>query len=200
MVHRALIFALAMLVAIATNTFADQWPQPTESGVISADGRIAVRLTPGSSWGEVWGFAGAPLGDHARARFYRLDGDEGTYLFYQELALLNPVAPVFAAVSNEGALVTLDNWHNMGFGPVLAIYSPAGAVVRSYTLEELYRPEQIDKFMASVSSRWWRCDEDPRLASRRSTLIIVDRLENRLEVDFTTGGVTFYRSETECTE
>jgi hypothetical protein len=88
----------------------------------------------------------------------------------------------------------------MGFGPVLAIYSPAGAVVRSYTLEELYRPEQIDKFVASVSSRWWRCDEDPRLDSRQSSLTIVDRLENRLKVDLTTGGVTFSRSETECPE
>lgn len=189
-----------MLVAIARNGYADQWLQPTESGFISADGRIAVRLTPGTSWGEVWGFAGAPLGEHARAQFFRLAGDERAYSLYQELELLNPIAPVFAAVSNEGALITLDNWHNMGFGPILVIYSPAGAIVRSYTLEDLYGPEQIDKFVASVSSRWWRCDEDPQLDSRGSNLIIVDQLANRLEVDLTTGGVTFSRSETGCAE
>lgn len=147
MVRQALIFALAMLVAVASDAYADEWPQPTESGVISPDGRIAVLLTQGTSWGEVWGFAGSPVGQHARSRFFRLEGDERTYSLYQELEPLNPVAPVFAAVSNDGALVTLDNWHNMGFGPVLAIYSPSGAVIHSYTLEELYRPEQIGKFV-----------------------------------------------------
>ena len=41
---------------------ADQWLTATESGAISSDGRIVVRVVPGQSWGEAAGFKGAPTG------------------------------------------------------------------------------------------------------------------------------------------
>ena len=89
---------------------------------------------PGSNWGDVVGFQGANRGEYARGLFYALQPDR-SYRLIAAVALVNPVAPVDALVTNRGELVTLDNWHNFGFGAVLAVYDPAGALRASYTLE-----------------------------------------------------------------
>jgi hypothetical protein len=81
--------------------------------------------------------------------------------------MANPVAPVDALVTNRGELVTLDNF---GFGAVLAVYGPAGALRVSYTLEQLYGEEKLSDVPRSVSSRWWRCQPtgfvDPETETR----------------------------------
>jgi hypothetical protein len=43
------------------------------------------------------------------------------------VTLKNPVAPVDTLLSNAGYLVTFDNWHNAGYGQVVAIYGPREA-------------------------------------------------------------------------
>lgn len=73
------------------------------------------------------------------------------------MPLHNPIAPAGALVSNEGYQLTFDNWHNAGYGEVVAIYRPNGETVVTYQIEQLYKPEQIDQISTSVSSRWWRC-------------------------------------------
>ena len=83
---RALIAVIAFLVAGVTPAHADSWPGPVEAGVASPDGRIVVRIIPGESLGEVYGFSSAKKGAHARAKYYRLsDADE--YLKYQNVEL-----------------------------------------------------------------------------------------------------------------
>ena len=74
----------------------------------------------------------------------------------REAALLNPVAPVDAVVSKRGYLVTLDNWHNMGYGKVFALSGPDGAPIKSYELKDLFSKQEIELFEHSVSSIWWR--------------------------------------------
>ena len=119
------LLAVALVLA-PVGMRADDWPAPHTRNVFSKDGSHFVRIIPGSNWGDVVGFQGADTGEYARGLFYALQPDR-SYRLIADVALVNPVAPVDALVTNRGELVTLDNWHNFGFGAVLAVYDPAGA-------------------------------------------------------------------------
>jgi len=91
-----------------------------------------------------------------------------SYRLEREIELANPVAPVDFFVSNAGELVTLDNWHNVGYGVVLAVYHSDGKIVKAYRLSELFLKSEVDSFTHSVSSIWWHkgptyIDEDQRI-------------------------------------
>ena len=148
-----LSFAVMLMPAVAG---ADSWPGPVTLTRFSEDGRFFVRITPGTSVGDTYGFASSPKGPYASAQFYALQPDD-SYRLISRVSLLNPVAPVDAIVTKRGHLVTFDNWHNIGFGKVLAVYDPTGHVIASYTLEQLYSANQIGQIRQSVSSRYWRC-------------------------------------------
>jgi hypothetical protein len=66
------------------------------------------------------------------------------------------VAPVEFFVADNGHLATLDNWHNVGYGKVVAIYDARGKPIRAYTLDELFEAKEIEGFPHSVSSIHWR--------------------------------------------
>jgi hypothetical protein len=70
--------------------------------------------------------------------------------------LLNPVAPVEFFVTDNGVLITLDNWHNMGYGKVVVFYTPDGKPIRAYELSDLFTKSEIEGFSHSVSSIRWR--------------------------------------------
>jgi len=149
----SLMFVLLLMPAAVG---ADSWPGPVTLTRFSDDGRFFVRITPGSSVGDTYGFAGEPKGPYASAQFYALQAD-GSYRLVKRTSLLNPIAPVDAIVTKRGYLVTFDNWHNLGFGKVLAVYGPSGDPIASYTLEQLYSADQLRRIRQSVSSRYWRC-------------------------------------------
>jgi hypothetical protein len=95
-----------------------------------------VRVTPGTGVGETVGFSGAPTGPAATAEFYRRASDR-SYRPVWMVSLVNPVAPSDAFLTDRGYLATLDDWHNMGYGKVVAFYAPTGARVRTYALADL---------------------------------------------------------------
>lgn len=95
-------------------------------------------------------------GAYARGELYEKQPDR-SYKLLADVALQNPVAPVDVLLSNCGYLLTFDNWHNAGYGKVVAIYRPTGELVRSYELEALYLSKQLEAIPTYVSSRWWRC-------------------------------------------
>src|SRR5688572_15888482 len=135
----AFVPAAAVLIALATvqsHVSADSWPGPQVKEVFSASREWFVRVTPGSSIGETFGFAGAPKGKHATAEFYRRAADR-SYRLSQEITLVNPVAPVLFLVTDRGYLVTLDNWHNMGYGKAVASYAPDGRTVVAAQLKDI---------------------------------------------------------------
>ena len=177
---------------------ADDWPAPHTRNVFSKDGSHFVRMIPGSNWGDVVGFQGADRGEYARGLFYALQPDR-SYRLIADVALVNPVAPVDALVTNRGELVTLDNWHNFGFGAVLAVYDPAGALRRSYTLEELYGEEKLSDVPRSVSSRWWRCQPtgfvDPETETR---IYIREYLGGEFVLALSQPAFTYRPGEAEC--
>lgn len=149
--RRSLLF---LTCAFAGPALADSWASPQVREVFSASRDHFVRVTPGTSVGDTVGFAGADKGGYATAEYYRRQGDK-SYKLMQSVALLNPVAPVDVFVSNDGRLVTVDNWHNCGYGKVLALYDAGGRLVKAYQLTDLFLKTEIDAYPHSVSSRHW---------------------------------------------
>lgn len=144
-----------LLFVTSLGVIADSWPRAQTKEVFSESREYFVRIIPGASIGETVGFAGAEKGKHATAEFYRREADK-SYKLITQIILLNPVAPVEFFVSNHGQLVTLDNWHNVGYGKVVALYDAQGRAIQSYELRDLFQPEEIEKLSHSVSSIHWR--------------------------------------------
>ena len=92
--------------------------------------------------------------EHSQAAFFREQPDHG-YRLERTIDLPNPIAPVQVFVSNNGDVVTLDNWHNEGYGAVLILYQWDGKTVRSYKLADLFSNKEIESFPMSMSSIWW---------------------------------------------
>jgi hypothetical protein len=134
---------------------ADEWPGPQIREVFSHSRNYFVRVNPGKSWGDTYGFKGAAKGPFATAEFYRVETDR-SYRLTATANLLNPVAPVDFFVTDRGVLITLDNWHNMGYGSVVAFYAADGQPIRSYALSDLFTKTEVEGFRQSVSSIWWR--------------------------------------------
>jgi hypothetical protein len=82
-------------------------------------------------------FSGAAKGPFATAESYHLEKG-WSYRLAATDSPLNPVAPAEFLVTDNGFLITLDNWHNMGYGKVVAFYTPEGKTIRAYELPELF--------------------------------------------------------------
>lgn len=150
---RSLLLTLALtVVPIAQG---DDWPAPAVREVFSQSRSYFVRVVPGKSFGDTVGFSGAAKGPFATAEFYRLEKDR-SYRLAATATLLNPVAPVEFFVTDSGFLITLDNWHNLGYGKVVAIYTPEAKPIRAFELADLFTQSEIEGFGRSVSSIEWR--------------------------------------------
>ena len=121
---------LLLAYPFSTPAHADSWAAPQVTEVFSASRDHFVRVTPGKALGDVVGFGGAAKRPYAAAEFYARQPDR-SYRLSGTAPLLHPVAPVRFFVSNDGRLATVDNWHNLGFGKVVAIYDPAGRLVKA---------------------------------------------------------------------
>ncbi len=166
--YQRLVFGIVLFcLSLPALLLADDWPGAQLREAFSRNRQYFVRITPGESWGETWGFAGEKIGTHAQAEFFREQPDNG-YRRERTIELLNPVAPVDFFVSNNGDLVTLDNWHNRGYGEVLVLYHSDGKLVKAYKLSDLFAKPELDSFPQSVSSILWHkgpiyIDEDQKI-------------------------------------
>jgi len=175
-----------LFLSVCATLLADEWPGPQTREVFSKGRDHFVRVIPGESWGDTNGFAGANKGPYAKAMFYQRRGD-GSYGLGATVTLLNPVAPVEFFVSDQGYLMTLDNWHNMGYGKVLVLYGPDGAPIKSYELKDLFSEEEIDHFDHSVSSIWWHKGPAYLDADQKTLYIGLDDKGTDLVLDTTFG-------------
>jgi hypothetical protein len=181
---------LALLALGPAGARADTWPGPRTLVEFSESGRRFVRIVPGQGVGETAGFAGAPAGRPATALFYALQPDR-SYARLAEVTLVNPVAPVSALVSDDGHLVTFDNWHNFGFGKVVAIYGPAGGLIRSYELEALYPASMLARVPRTVSSRHWRCQPVHFVEREQKSVYVPEVLGGYFVLTLATGDVVY---------
>jgi hypothetical protein len=165
---------------------ADDWPSLRVKEVFSASGEWFVRVNPGSSIGETFGFAGARKGKHATAEFYRRAPDR-SYRLTTEMTLLNPVAPVLFLVTDRGYLVTLDNWHNMGYGKIVAAYAPSGSTVVASALKDIFPVADIGTFRTSTSSIWWRTETVYVRDGQQSIYVAMDDKGSELILEPETG-------------
>jgi hypothetical protein len=95
------------------------------------------------------------------------------------VSLVNGSAPVDVLLLDDGSLLTLDEWHRMGYENTAVYYATGGTLQWQHDLEHLLSEKMIDRVPTSVSSRWWR-------ASPLETLFSVD------EQDRTLVSVTLY--------
>jgi hypothetical protein len=144
-------FALAVLPAAQ----GDEWRAAVVREVFSQSRAYFVRVLPGKSFGDTVGFSGAAKGPFATAEFYRLEKDR-SYRLAATAPLLNPVAPAEFFVRDSGSLITLDNWHNIGYGKVVAFYTPESKPIRACELSDLFTKSEIEGFGHRVSSIQWR--------------------------------------------
>jgi len=142
--------AAGLLLAVVDPSSADQWRSPSPIDLRSSNGLFQVHIALGESWGELVGFEGAKKGNYAQAT---LTGPQGEKHGFK---LLNPVSPVDAILFDDGTLLALDNWHNIGYGAALAVYSRSGALLWSAELEKVLSAEIVQRVPTSASSRWWR--------------------------------------------
>lgn len=187
---RRLIALIALLCSIAAAR-ADDWAAPQVREVFSANRDWFVRVTPGESWGDTAGFAGAKKGKYASAEIFRRTGN--AYIEAARRQLLNPVAPVEFFVSNDGRLVTLDNWHNVGIGAVIAIYAADGATVKSYTLANIFTEEEIASFPRSISSIHWHT-QGADINADQKTFYLMIKSGDDLILGLETGRLAYCRT------
>jgi hypothetical protein len=165
--------------------------------VVSPDGNRIARVEPGESVGDTYGFASAAKGPFSQATYYERDPASDTYKPYLQITLQNPVAPVDVLLNDNGVLVTLDNWHNLGYGSIVVIFDKSGKIVKSYELEDLYSKEKIGEITHSVSSRWWRCaTDDPRINS--ASLWVADNVGGQFKFNLADGSYIYSRERVYC--
>jgi hypothetical protein len=141
---RSLVVAFLCLTWIVCIR-ADEWTAPRVQTVFSATGRHFVRIVPGTlNQGR------------SRGEFYLRQPDR-SYRLVADVELRNRISPTYAVVTDDGYLVTFDDWFQLGVGEVLAFYRPTGALMRVVTIEELYVAARLAQIPRSVSSRQWRC-------------------------------------------
>jgi hypothetical protein len=189
-VRGRLLMGTAIFLALSAILSADEWPLPLIREVFSEARGHFVRVTPGNSWGDTMGFAGSPKGEFTKAEFYHRRQD-GAYVPGASVTTVNPVAPVEFYVSDAGYLATMDNWHNMGYGKVFALYAPDGALVKSYELSDLFSKEEIERFDHSASSIWWHRGATYIQKGQKMLYVMIDEKGGGMSFDLETGAYQY---------
>ena len=134
--------------------WADSWASPTTQEHRSSNGKYVARVVP--AWGERRNQA-------PTVTVFEDNTEAGEQRWTATLS--NKVSPVEAIVSDDGEfVVTLDNWHRVGYGEDVVAFYGKGGQIKRYSLEEIAGDvvENLGEgrffrlFDHSVSSRWWR--------------------------------------------
>jgi len=191
-VKSSILFILLIFSDLAV---ADKWGPPDLTSAISEDSSIVVRIIPGK------GFLNtdikSPDKTFAQANYFKWNGSDG-YDIYQNIRLQNPAAPIYSFITDDGKLVTIDNWYSKGSGKVVVIYSPIGEVIKAYELDDLFPLKaDFDKLGRSVSSINWQCYElQPDL--RHGFLYVPHALGGSLRFDLSTGELNKIQPDRHC--
>lgn len=183
MLHQTL-FAL-LLTACATAQ-ADSWGPPQVQVTASESGGYLARVEPARR-GKV----------PARVVIYRHDAGAERYAQSAAYALSHAIAPVDIVLADNGTLVTLDEWAQVGRGEVLTVHAADGTRTHRYTLSRLLGEKAAAAALSTVSSTWWRCGE-PALIAGGQVLRVVTYDEGELRVDLRNGSVDYRPGKGRC--
>jgi len=139
------VLLVLLLIASAANAQADSWAEPELKTVAAENAMYLARIEPGHTGRG-----------SAHATLYLYDAHADGYRKLVRYALQDDWLPVTALLSNDGSLVTLDHWAEVGTGVVLHVYDVQGNIRSQHTLRELIG-DAAGKAPSSVSSTWWRC-------------------------------------------
>ncbi|SBV37329.1 exported hypothetical protein [uncultured Stenotrophomonas sp.] len=176
-----------LLLALPGMGHADSWVPPSLKVVSSTNGQALVRMTPG-------GFQGDKRPD---VELYAYDVQAKQYNLKTRFQLRNRLAPVEMLLTEQGELVTLDEWTQVGHGTVLVVYAADGAPRLQLDLEQLLGEQAAAKAPASVSSIWWRCRK-PWLGRDDGELVTSTYDNGELRVELATGKVQYTPGNGRC--
>lgn len=197
---RMLILCLcAALFLYASVAKSDKWPLPSVKFPVSSDGQYLAKIKPGTSVGDTVGFSGFAKGAFATAIIYKYDFGSDSYQKVSDFSLKNPVAPMDVLISRYGRVVTIDNWHNLGYGKVLVIYDVTGKVLVEKELSDFYSVDKLEKIPQTVSSKWWRC-YSPALSEDEQSVEIVDFMQRTITISMRDGGVKINSENEKATD
>jgi hypothetical protein len=153
---RKFIFVLGFVVlCLAFSATADDWGAPNPISFNSRGfGYVAEIFPPRSRQNPT---------EKPFCYFYEVGYPRGTEWKIDaklkwKAPLVNDLMPYQALVSQQGRLVTLNDYGTLGYKNAVAIYSQTGALVRTYQLDELIPASDSAKIERSISSRWWTKD------------------------------------------
>lgn len=168
-------------ILLVTSALADSWSPPSVQTYASADGTWKLTIYPRGLTSQLDYFqdkvdgkssAGGIPGDSQKSPIGHMERkQDGRWHTVWKAPLANDVAPVDALVSNDGASVTFDNWHGVGWGDdAVVFYAADGRQVRKFGLSAFLPDFYIDALPHSVSSIHWR--GEPRIAEGERHLVI----------------------------
>jgi hypothetical protein len=178
------VLAAMLLVLFAASVLADSWLPPSIRQYASADGQWRLTIYPRPLTNQLNYFkdkvdgkrnAGGVPGESQKSPIGHMEHRvRGRWATVWKEPLVNDVAPVDAVVSNRGEVVTLDNWHSMGWGgDAIVIYAASGNRVRKFGLEDFLPEYYVEALPRTVSSIHWRGDARIDEAKRQLVLPIV---------------------------
>jgi len=163
--HCALVLPLLLALPIlAVPAAADSWMAPIPKLVASEDGRWYAIVEPHESWGEarfqlVRRAKGKPPREApSRSRgtsddAVRLEPESGDVVVAKGDAGFMPME--VRCLDGGKGFVLFETYANIGYQTVLQRHDAQGKVLWKRSLGDLFRPEQIERFLHTVSSIWW---------------------------------------------
>jgi len=158
---------IILFVFITFDILADSWLPPSTKTYYSENKEYMLRVFPTKIPDKYWDWESSSKRKKKRfeakdttiikchAILYKLDSQDSIQVWNK--FLINRTAPSDVIVANDGSsIATFDNWHSLGYGIVFTIYNEKGEVENNYKLED-FSPYEIDDYMHSVSSIWWKC-------------------------------------------
>jgi tetratricopeptide (TPR) repeat protein len=139
MMRTNLRLAVLGLTLLASTARADQWVTPTARTVTSPNQKLRAVITPAADGKSG---ASAKLGEQGQLA--------------KTFKLATRWMPVDVVLLDDGSLLALDHWHQLGYGKVATLYERDGAIRWSKTLVELVGQAVAASADRSVSSIWWR--------------------------------------------